>query len=57
MDTYCQAAPRCAVMCEGVTVRYKSHEEQKDTLQLRSTNHLPNPGQPFKKFKIHQALC
>ena len=50
-----------AVMCEGVTVRYKSHEKQKDTHQLSSTNHLPNAkqqsGQPFKTFEILPTLC
>lgn len=48
-----------AVMCEGVTVRYKSHEKQKDTHQLRSINHLPNAkqaGQPFNlKFTQRYA--
>ena len=54
-------AMQCAVMCEGgVTVHYKSHEEQKDTHQLRGTNKLQNAKQHGNllrhlKFTRHYA--
>lgn len=51
---------QCAVMCEGVAVRYKSHGKRKGAHQPGSTNHPPNAkqaGQPFKtnlKFTVQR---